>query len=160
MNATDRRQFIQGVGALAAAPGVRAEAPAASKLSDVDHFIILMKENRSFDHYFGSLSGVRGFDDPSAVRADGSSVFRQPDPLNRDGYVLPFRLNTRTTRGQRLHDLSHAWGTQHASLNGGAMDRWVPAHRESDGERGPLTMGHFTREDIPYYYALADAFTV
>jgi len=160
MNATDRRQFIQGVGALAAAPGVRAEAPAASKLSDVDHFIILMKENRSFDHYFGSLSGVRGFDDPSAVRADGSSVFRQPDPLNRDGYVLPFRLNTLTTRGQRLHDLSHAWGTQHASLNGGAMDRWVPAHRESDGERGPLTMGHFTREDIPYYYALADAFTV
>jgi phospholipase C len=163
MSDTDRRQFIQGVGAaaaLAVAPGVLADPAPASKLSDIDHIIILMKENRSFDHYFGSLSGVRGFDDLAAVRADGSSLFRQPDPLNRDGYVLPFRMNTRTTRGQRVHDLSHAWGTQHASLNGGAMDRWVPAHRESDGERAPLTMGHFTREDIPYYYALADAFTV
>jgi len=162
MRVTDRRIFIQGAGAVAAlatVPAVTVQTT-ASKLSDIDHFIILMKENRSFDHYFGSLSGVRGFEDPGAMRADASSVFSQPDPLNPDGRVLPFRLNTHTTSGQRVHDLSHAWGTQHASLNGGAMDRWIVAHRESDGERGPLTMGHFTREDIPYYYALADAFTV
>ncbi|HEY3814896.1 MAG TPA: alkaline phosphatase family protein [Caulobacteraceae bacterium] len=161
-----RRRLLQ---AAAAASVAAAAAPAGaqtaaggppSKLSDIDHFIILMKENRSFDHYFGSLRGVRGFDDPKAVRPDGSSIFRQADAVNPDGHVLPFRLNTRTTGAQRIHDLSHNWGPQHAAWNGGAMDQWVAAHRAADGERGPMTMGYLTREDLPYYYALADAFTV
>jgi len=163
MSATDRRSFIQGAGAvtaLAAAPGVMAKAAPGAKLSDIDQFIILMKENRSFDHYFGSLSGVRGFGDPTAKRPDGSSVFRQADPINPDGHVLPFHMDTRATSAERVHDLSHSWGPQHASWNGGAMDQWIPAHRASDGARGPLTMGYFTRQDIPFYYALADAFTL
>jgi phospholipase C len=159
-----RRRLLQGAAALAAsamAPGmaVAALGPPA-KLSDIDHIIILMKENRSFDHYFGSLSGVRGFDDPSAQRPGGSSIFRQADANNPDGYVLPFRLDTLRTSAQRIHDLSHAWGPQHAAWNGGAMDNWIPAHRAADGARGPLTMGYLTREDLPFYYALADAFTI
>ncbi len=161
-----RRRLIQ-TGAAAAAlggatPGLAGAASggAASKLSDIDHIIILMKENRAFDHYFGSLRGVRGFDDPTARRLDGGSLFRQADANHADGYVLPFRMNTRRTSGQRVENLSHAWTTQHAALNGGAMDHWIAAHRAADGDRGPLTMGHFTREDIPYYYALADAFTL
>ena len=160
-----RRDFLQGaaaasaLSAIATSPAV-AQGTGAAKLTDIDHIIILMKENRSFDHYFGTLSGVRGFDDPAANRPDGSSVFRQPDPLSPGGYVLPFRLNTLKTNAQRYHALDHGWGPLHASWNGGAMDNWIPAHRESDGAIGPLTMGYLTREDLPFYFALADAFTI
>ncbi len=157
-----RRQLLQAAAAATAlgGPALAATGGQPSKLSDIDHIIIMMKENRSFDHYFGTLRGVRGFDDPTARRADGNSVFRQPDDQHADGYVAPFRMNTRHTSGQRVENLSHAWSVQHAAWNGGAMDGWIPAHRSSDGARAPLTMGHFTREDLPYYYALADAFTL
>jgi phospholipase C len=160
-----RRRLLQAAAAASAASAAPAGAAAIegatpAKLSDIDHIIILMKENRSFDHYFGSLRGVRGFDDPKARRPDGGSIFRQADAVHPDGHILPFRLNTRTTGAQRLHDLSHDWGPQHAAWNGGAMDQWLPAHRAADGESGPLTMGYLTREDLPYYYALADAFTI
>src|ERR1700723_3080619 len=40
---------------------------ATGSIQDVEHIIILMQENRSFDHYFGTLRGVRGFSDPRAV---------------------------------------------------------------------------------------------
>ncbi|HTT85717.1 MAG TPA: alkaline phosphatase family protein [Rhizomicrobium sp.] len=162
-----RRALLKGAaaaGALAAldAPFARAFSQTArpSKLGDIDHLIFLMKENRSFDHYFGTLSGVRGFDDPGATRRDGSSIFRQADARNRDGFELPFHLDTAKTNAQRLHDLSHAWGPQHMAWNGGAMDSWIPAHRAADGPAGPLTMGYLTRADLPFYYALADAFTL
>jgi phospholipase C len=157
----NRRSLIVAAAAAGAAPTAQAAtAGAPSKLTDIDHFIILMKENRSFDHYFGTMRGVRGFDDPTARRPDGGSVFKQADKVNPDGHILPFRLNTLKTSGQRTHDLSHAWGAQHASWNGGAMDSWIPIHRAFDGARGPLTMGYMTREDVPYYHALADAFTL
>jgi SAM-dependent methyltransferase len=69
-----------------------------SRLTDIKHVVILMQENRSFDHYFGTLPGVRGFSDPDAVTlGTGKSVFYQPDPQNPDGYTLPFHLDTSTT---------------------------------------------------------------
>jgi len=138
-----------------------AGAPAPGRLNDIDHFVILMQENRSFDHYFGTLRGVRGFDDARALTLPtGRSVFYQPDHLNPDGYVLPFHLDTSKTSAQQLHDLSHAWDAQHDSLNGGKMDGWIAAHRDKDGAAGPLTMGYYKRADLPFYYALADAFTI
>ena len=71
-----------------------------------------MKENRSFDHYFGTLGGVRGFDDSRAlVLASGRSVFHQPDPENADGYVLPFRLDTRRSSAQRMRQPSNSNST-------------------------------------------------
>jgi phospholipase C len=158
MQRIDRRRFLQGASALAGsalASGVAGADPTPAKLTDIDHIIILMKENRSFDHYFGALRGVRGFDDPA-----GEPVFRQSDPQSPGGHALPFRLDTRQTNAQRLHVLSHEWGPQHAAWNGGKMDNWLPAHRAADGQFGPLTMGYLTREDLPFYYALADAFTI
>jgi phospholipase C len=161
-----RRDFLQAAAAASAlsaigtsAADAAGEGAAPGKLGDIDHFIILMKENRSFDHYFGALRGVRGFNDP-ALGPDGKSVFRQPDPQSPSGYVLPFRLNTLKTNAQRYHALDHGWGPLHASWNNGAMDNWIPAHRVSDGTIGPMTMGYLTREDLPFYYALADAFTI
>jgi phospholipase C len=167
MSDISRRHFLD-TGASATALALAAHAlPAAaaavrpSRLHDIDHFIILMQENRSFDHYFGALRGVRGFDDTRALQlGNGRSVFHQPDTANPDGYVLPFHLDTRATSAQRLHDLSHAWDAQHDSLNDGKMDGWVSAHRAKNGTSGPLTMGYHTRADLPFYYALADAFTI
>ena len=159
-----RRRLLQAFAALATS-GIAPEPPAiaggtSAKLSDIDHIIILMKENRSFDHYFGSLRGVRGFDDPTAQRPGNGSLFRQANSSHPDGYIVPFRLDTQRTSAQRLPDLNHFWGPQHAAWNDGAMDNWIPAHRAADGVNGPLTMGYLTREDLPFYYALADAFTI
>jgi phospholipase C len=130
-------------------------------LADVEHVVLLMQENRSFDHYFGTLSGVRGFDDPDALRlGTGRSVFHQPDTGHPDGYLLPFHLDTRTTSAQALGSTSHARTVQHRAWNGGRMDQWLPAHRAADGARGPYVMGYYTRRDIPFHFALAEAFTV
>jgi phospholipase C len=159
-----RSRFLSTAAAAASLPYLewlrpaRADA-APSKLSDIEHIVILMQENRSFDHYFGTLSGVRGFADAHpTLLSDGRPVFYQPD--GRDGYVLPFHLDTKTTSAQRLHDLSHAWGALHDSWNGGRVDGWVTAHYKTDGASGPLTMGFYTRDDLPFYYSLADAFTI
>jgi phospholipase C len=157
----DRRGFVGAAAASGLIAAARTEAASAARLSDIDHIIILMKENRSFDQYFGKLRGVRGFDDAQAARLPGGrSVFHQPDPTHPDGYVLPFRLDTTQTSAQRMHDLSHAWGVQHAAWNNGAMDGFVAGHRATNQDRAPMTMGYFTREDLPFYYALADAFTI
>ena len=164
MHDPSRRRFLQSAAALAAlAAGERGAAAASrpARLSDVDHVIVLMKENRAFDHYFGTLAGVRGFDDPAAIRlASGRTVFYQPDAGSDAGFLTPFRLDTKRTSAQRLADLDHSFRAQHACWNDGAMDAFVRVHRSHDHEAGPLTMGYMAREDLPFYHALADAFTI
>ena len=123
--------------------------------------VILMQENRSFDHYFGTRAGVRGFDDPRALQlSTGRNVFYQPDPQNPDGYLLPYHLDTMTTGAQAIPSTSHAWLVQHSAWDGGKMDNWLPAHLAADGNNGPFTMGYYVRADIPFQWALADAFTL
>jgi phospholipase C len=137
--------------------------PAGSgSLDDIEHIVLLMQENRSFDHYFGTLSGVRGFDDPSpAFEQRGYAPGIGPTPT---GWLNPFRLDVThgaTLDGDAINDPTHDWGPQHRSWNGGAMDQWVNAHIAADGPaNGPATMGYYTRADIPVHYALADAFTI
>jgi phospholipase C len=168
-----RRRLLTGASRVAAAaaasalmpPNVRrllAETPSRSgSLKDIKHVVLLMQENRSFDHYFGTLGGVRGFADPSALTlADGKSVFYQPDAVNPSGYVLPFHLDTRKSSAQKIPSTSHAWAVQHEAWNGGKMDQWLPAHRKADGPNGPYCMGYYNREDIPFQFALAEAFTI
>lgn len=138
----------------------QARAPLAS-LKDIKHVVLLMQENRSFDHYFGTLAGVRGFDDPTAMRLpNGNSVFLQPDPKNPSGHLLPFHLDTRRTSAQKIPSTDHSWEVQHEAWNHGRMDNWVPAHRKADGANGPYTMGYYQRADIPFHFALAEAFTI
>lgn len=137
------------------------DRPVRGSLRDIKHVVVLMQENRSFDHYFGTLSGVRGFDDARAMMlSHGRSVFYQPDAVNPRGYLLPFHLDTRKTSAQKIPSTSHAWSVQHQAWNDGKMDNWLPAHRKADGVNGPYCMGHYTRADIPFQFALAEAFTI
>jgi phospholipase C len=169
-----RRRLLTIAGATATAafaaeflpPNLRralAAGPArGGRLSDIKHVVILMQENRSFDHYFGTLPGVRGFADPTAIKlSTGKSVFYQPDPDNPDAYLLPFHLNTLTTSAQAIPSNSHAWDVQHQSWDSGAMDGFVTSHLAADGKQdGPFTMGYYEREDIPFQWALAENFTI
>ena len=129
--------------------------PPAGTLADVEHIVILMQENRSFDHYFGTMPGVRGFADPTAITLpDRRPVFYQPRPAHEGpGYLTPFHYDTRTTSAQATPGTDHTWPTQHQAWNHGAMDQWVAA-------KGPYTMGYFTQADIPFHRALAQAFTI
>ena len=119
--------------------------------------VIFIQENRSFDHYFGSYRGVRGF-------ADQSLAFQQPDSSNTTdppiGKLLPFHLDTSMAAAACTHDISHDWIPQHESWDNGAMDKFVTSRLSLDGNFARGTMGYYTRTDIPYYYAIADAFTI
>lgn len=146
-------------------PSLRSAAaaePRRGSLRDIKHVVVLMQENRSFDHYFGTLAGLRGFSDPDAITlSTGKSVFYQPTTSNPDGYLLPWHLDTKTTSSQAIPSTSHAWSVQHAALNNGANDNWMPAHLAADGAKhGPYTMSYYERDDIPFHFALAENFTV
>jgi phospholipase C len=168
-----RRRFLASAGgvALAAAlpPSIRrvlANAPSPPMhqiggpgpgiLSQIKHVVVLMQENRSFDHYFGAMPGVRGFFDTSVPR----STFYQPDPSNPDDYLLPFHTDTRSSSAQALPSNSHAWSVQHESWNNGAMNGFVTSHLTANGIDGQYTMAYFTQDDIPFHWALAQAFTI
>jgi phospholipase C len=130
------------------------------KLTDIEHVVILIQENRSFDHYFGMLPGVRGFGDPTAK----AGVFEQPgyEKPGYGGVLLPFHPEGGMVAGERCFpDITHSWVPQHNSWNEGALDGFVRAHLEVDGEEaGPATMAYYERSDIPFYYSLAEAFTI
>jgi phospholipase C len=167
MTSNSRRRFLQSMAQTAGAAAAltllpdsirRALAiPAASRtgtIHDVEHVVIFMQENRSFDHYFGHLSGVRGYNDrfPIALPS-GAPVWGQPSQANPAQSVLPFHLDTSTTSAQCVGALDHSWYATHGAIDGGRYDKW-PAYKTD------LTMGYYLRADIPFHYALADAFTV
>ena len=163
---------------------------ATRSLHDIEHIVILMQENRPFDHHFGTLRGVRGFSDPRAVNINlplqsgsGSTqvpVFLQPagatnvaegfgvppnhgnlgGPSNGAEVVPPFRVNPESiSAGLTSLGLTyfpgtdHGWETTQFAWNQGQYDSWA-------SQKGPIAMSYMTRIDIPYHYALADAFTV
>jgi phospholipase C len=142
-----------------------ANPPTCGSLNDIQHVVILIQENRSFDHYFGSYRGVAGFADPTVLPLnDGSglSIFAQPGyPGGYDGdHLYPFHLNS-YNNGECTNDINHSWGPQHTYWDSGKLDGFVSGHLAADGAaNGPLTMGYYTRNDLSFYYALADAFTI
>ncbi len=158
---TDRRSFLKlmTTGALSAsfpASIARAlEIPAHHRtgtIKDVEHIVILMQENRSFDHYFGSLQGVRGFGDPRVAKLpNGDPLWYQPD--GNGGYVLPFHPDVANAGLAFIEDTDHSWNHTHDAWNQGVFDQWVV-------QKGSTSMTYLDRNDIPFHYALADAFTV
>jgi phospholipase C len=177
---TTRRTFMAGAAAVGAAGMAGAMHPTAAQaklietaataeaagvsLNDIEHVVILMQENRSFDHYFGTMSSVRGFSDPAALPGVFDQHGYQPGTgVDASGYMQPFNLlnNPPSENGSDTNDITHSWPAQHQSWNNGAMDSFIKAHLAADGAaNGPVTMGYFTRSELSFYYALADAFTV
>ncbi|HEX3844685.1 MAG TPA: phospholipase C, phosphocholine-specific [Steroidobacteraceae bacterium] len=160
----NRRDFLKTAGLSAATAAflrnslARAAAlPAVRRsgtIEDVEHVVVFMQENRSFDHYFGHLPGVRGYSDRFPLQLpNGKPVWFQPRRESPTEAILPFHLDTRRTSAQFLVDLDHSWATQHGAIAGGRLDGW-PRHKTD------MTMGYFLRGDVPFHYALADAFTI
>jgi phospholipase C len=120
-------------------------------IGDVGHVVLLMLENRSFDHYFGTMRGVRGFGDRHPIPlASGKSVWVQSDGEREIG---PFRLNTKTTSALRTPGTPHTFDNAQGAWGQGRLERW-PRFKT------PMSMGHYFREDIPFQFALAEAFTI
>ncbi|MGR8008091.1 phosphocholine-specific phospholipase C [Streptomyces hypolithicus] len=160
-----RRMLALGSGALGAAaagsllpPSLQAALaaePPSGGMRAVKHVVILMQENRSFDHYFGTLRGVRGFGDRNAIQLPGGKpVFEQPGPLRT---VLPFPVRDAAEAQRKdlqyIGDLDHSWGGGAKAWRDGWMDGWVSA-------KTAATMAYYDRRDLPLHYELADTFTI
>ena len=179
MFSRDRRRFLHAAGATVAASLVAQGFPATiaralatgpdrrtGTITDVGHVVILMQENRSFDHYFGTLRGVRGFADPRVLElGNGDPVWRQPVTAARSkvwkgrgigddvAWVYPFHLDTHAC-GDHHEGTDHGWSSGHGAWNLGRNDRWI------EQKQDVLTMAYLRREDAAFHYALADAFTI
>ena len=157
--AAELAAFLPGCNAISSAVsgGTSTTSGACATINSIDHVVIFIQENRSFDHYFGSYRGVRGFSDQAAS-------FQQPDPANTtstpSGILMPFHLDTSKTNSACTADISHDWIPQHQSWNNGAMNGFVTSRLPINANDAILTMGYYTRADLPYYYAVADAFTL
>jgi phospholipase C len=188
MSELSRRNLIRGAavaGAAAAAASVTSAGASAEvttkhdagtasgnrrfgDIRDIKHVMVLMQENRSFDMYFGTLKGVIGYGDKATITLPGGySVFQQPltapgQPVT--GTQYPFALSAGKVTStplppnaeqgaQNANGTDHSWETQHEAWNGGLLNAWYTA-------KGIETLGHFTRADIPFHYALADAYTI
>ncbi len=168
-----RRDFIKKAALLAGGKGLWGTLPpsiqkalsidpeSGSTYLDAEHVVLLMQENRSFDHCFGALRGVRGFNDPRAVTLPGSNLVWLQTNAAGETYA-PFRLDIKNSKATWVGSLPHSWTNQVDAGNGGKHDQWLEAKRSGNKEIAdmPWTMGYYTREDLPFYYALADAFTV
>lgn len=168
-----RRDFLKKAALLAGGTGIWSSFPLSVQKAlaispdpgttfyDAEHVVMLMQENRSFDHCFGALQGVRGFNDPRAIQLpNGRKVWFQN---GKDGKTFaPFRLNMKDTKATWMGGVPHSWEDQIDAFNQGKNDGWIDAKRpgNKDYQHIPLTMGYYQREDIPFYYAFADAFTV
>ncbi len=168
-----RREFIKKATLLTGAAGFMGTLPESiqkalainpapgSTYKDAEHVVVLMQENRSFDHAYGALKGVRGFNDPRAIKLPNDNlVWLQKNAFGETH--VPFRLNMRESNATWMGSLPHSWTNQVDARNRGQYDNWLiakqPGHPEY--QKMPLTLGYYNREDIPFYYALADAFTV
>ncbi|MGC4035207.1 MAG: phospholipase C, phosphocholine-specific [Chitinophagaceae bacterium] len=168
-----RREFVKKSLLLSGAAGLSTVLPASiqkafaidpetgSTFLDAEHIVILMQENRSFDHCFGTLRGVRGFNDPRALTLpDQKPVWLQSDADGRT--YSPFRLNIKDSKVTWMGDLPHSRHSQVDAYNNGKYDQWLKAKRSGNKKYAdvPLTLGYYKREDLPFNYAMADAFTV
>jgi len=128
---------------------------------DAEHVVILMQENRSFDHAFGTLSGVRGFNDPRIFTLPNKKPAWFQTDASGNTYA-PFRLNIKDSKITWMGSLPHSRASQVDAHNAGKYDKWLLAKRSGNKnyKHMPLTLGHYSREDLPFNYAMADAFTI
>jgi phospholipase C len=115
---------------------------ASELLAGIDTFVVLMMENRSFDHYFGAMSLVEG-------RADIDGLTGGETNLDESGNPVGVHVLDDYTPA----DPPHGWGACHNQWNEGANDGFVTEHA---GNNETDAMGYYLREHLPQLYALAD----
>ena len=157
---SNRREFLKlagTAGSLYALPAAIREALAipanrvTGTIQDVKHIVILMQENRSFDHYFGAMRGVRGFRDRFPIPLEsGKPVWYQSDGERE---IPPFRLDQRTMNAALIESTPHSFPDAQAAWNQGKFGYW-PLFKKA------TSMGYYTREEAPFQYALAESFTI
>lgn len=168
-----RREFLKKAALISAATGISSALPASIKRAlaidpetgstylDAEHVVILMQENRAFDHCFGTMRGVRGYNDPRAITLpDKNLVWLQSNKAGET--YAPFRFDIKDTKITWMGSVPHSRSSQVDANNLGKYDQWLEAKRSGNKKYAdmPLTMGHYTREDIPFNFAMADAFTL
>jgi phospholipase C len=164
MTSESRRDFLKmagtaagGAAALSMFPPVIRDAlaipahNATRSIKDVEHIVVLMQENRSFDSYFGTMAGVRGYGDRFTIpQAGGGSVFQQS---NGSRVVMPYHLDEKKGNAQRVNGTPHGWSDTHNAWADGVMSHW-PQFKQNQ------SMGYYTEEELPFQFALANAFTI
>jgi phospholipase C len=162
-NETTRRGLLKGAmtsAAFAALPASIRKAlatPAAVRtgtIEDVKHIVILMQENRSFDMYFGTKRGVRGFGDPfpPPTVSGRPAWYQRSGPSATAQTTLPFPI-LQSDNWAFPPDLPHGIDTQQAAWGQGQASYW-PQYKSAS------TMGYYTRAELPFQFALAEAFTL
>lgn len=175
MTDKNRRSFLRQVASTAGSVATLSAFPPAIQkalaipahhrtgtIRDVEHIVILTQENRAFDHYFGSLNGVRGFADrfpipvASVPGIQGKNVWYQPNETAgaAPAVIAPFHLNTEQRfEYMRVEGTPHSWANAQHAWGHGQMNAWPLAkHNHS--------MGYFSKDDLPFQYAMANAFTI
>ncbi|MBL1242792.1 MAG: phospholipase C, phosphocholine-specific [Sulfurimonas sp.] len=131
-------------------------------IKDVEHIVILTQENRSFDHYFGTMNGVRGFSDRFAIPIADAFGNKNKNVMCQVNHtdtanpqiIPPFRFNTvQKFDYMRATGTPHSWLDAQGAWNNGLMNNW-PKYKKNH------SMGYYTAEDIPFQYAMANAFTI
>ncbi|KFG83874.1 extracellular phospholipase C [Metarhizium anisopliae] len=131
----------------------------ADSLKDIKHIILFMQENRSFDHYFGTMAGVRNFGDPNVQVNDGTPVWRQSMRQPKAGvdYLSPWHINYLggdwREATQCMGGGINTWEAMHGAYNNGRGDGW--AIHDTD-----YSMGYYKREDVPTHWDIAEGWTV
>ncbi len=160
-----RRNFLRkSAGALGAASALTMLPPSIRKalavnaavdtgtIKDVKHIVILMLENRSFTHYFGTMRGVRGFGDRFPIPLEsGKDVWWQKDGTGKE--IPPYHMDGTRTKALQAPGTPHSFKDMQAAWNHGKSGFW-PKYKTQ------YTMGYFKREDLPFQFALAEAFTI
>ena len=160
----DRRSFLRTVAGSAGAAASLSVFPlsiqralaatannATGTIQDVQHVVILMQENRGFDHYFGTLKGVRGFGDRFPIPlASGKPVWFQSDGTKE---IPPYHLDSTTNNALLMPDMPHGYSDTQIAWNQGKYGFW-PQYKTQ------YSMGHYQRADVPFQFALAEAFTI
>lgn len=120
-------------------------------IKDVEHVVILMQENRSFDHYFGTFPGVRGFSDRFTIPLPGQRTVWEQQGKGR--LVMPYHLDSSKGNAQRVSGTPHSWVDAHSAWDNGRMSAW-PTHKTA------TSMGYYREQELPFQFALANTFTL
>jgi phospholipase C len=117
-------------------------APGTDQIPQIEHIIIVMMENHSFDNYLGMLGRGDGFTLGAGHKPTNTNPAANGDIVH--AFPMPSAC-------QGDHGPTQSWDASHESFNGGRMDGFVRAS-------GPVAMGYWTAETIPFYYSLAKTF--